>query len=98
MTTIIKLIRHESDFQNVADGFSIFDGEKLDDSCQILEEYVLPAGYKIRRTVAEELAVFAQESNHGCDLICDYNGRPVIIADAGPITLSLAKPVRHDEP
>lgn len=88
---VIKLVRHDSGFQNIVDNFSVYDGEYVDEVVASIEEYLLPAGYKVRMTVAGERAIFAEDETRACDLTGSPSGRPAVISSKGRIVLNLAK-------
>ena len=80
--TTVKLVRHHSGFQNVADGFTTLEPgceSAIDEYTQEIGEYTLPDGYSVARTTYGDTAIFDANDDH-CEIVMHPSGRPQLVS------------------
>ncbi len=77
--THVKLIRRRSGFANVQDAFSVCEPgfeDVVDEFCEELAVYLLPAGYTVAKAETGETHIFAEHAKFACEILMHNSGRP----------------------
>lgn len=76
----VTLVRGRSGFANVPDKFIVMQpGYIADETCESIEDYYLPDGYKVAQNRIEMLTIYDPNDEH-CEIVPHSSGRPQLIA------------------
>lgn len=91
--TTVTLIRRRSGFVNVADAFQVMmPGAWVDEYNEEVAEYYLPEGYKVAKSVYDELEIYGPNDKH-CEIVEHRpTGRPQLVSSSREMPVLKRKP------
>ena len=88
----VTLIRRRSGFVNIPDAFQVMmPGAEIDEYNEEVQEYYLPDGYKVAKSVNDELEVYDTQNKH-CEIVMHSTGRPQLVGEYREMPVLKRKP------